>query len=53
MDDISKLKIEIFDLQREQERLLFKAKETDRLKNAKIQQLLKLEDATPENPRVK
>jgi len=45
MDDISKLKIEIFDAQREQEHLHYRIKEIERTKIQKIAQLKKLEDA--------
>jgi hypothetical protein len=44
MDDISKLKIEIFDAQREQEHLHYRIKEIERTKTQKIVQLKKLED---------
>jgi len=44
MDDVSKLKIDIFDAQREQERLHFRIKELEKTKQQKISQLKELEE---------
>jgi len=43
MDSIDQLKIEIFDLQREQEKHTYLAREAGRKKTEKIQQLEKME----------
>jgi hypothetical protein len=50
MDEISKLKIEIFDAQREQEHLHFRIREIEREKLRKIDQLKKLESSVSSIP---